>query len=98
MDCDWIFQFDFCSAVIAKSLADNRIIIAFEGTSSPAQLTEQFVSYFIGQENFEPTGGKVLVYNKKTHDVIYVLVKTLLQELLTAMPTAEVMVTGHSLG
>jgi len=62
MDCDWIFQFDFCSAVIAKSLADNRIIIAFEGTSSPAQLTEQFVSYFIGQENFEPTGGKVSLY------------------------------------
>ncbi|KAF6035404.1 hypothetical protein EB796_006278 [Bugula neritina] len=98
VDCDWIFQFDFCSAVIAKSLADDRIIVAFEGTSSPAQLTEQFVLSFTGLKSFDPTGGEILEYNKKTHDALYPCVKSLLEELLTAQPTAEVMVTGHSLG
>jgi len=70
VDCDWIFQFDFCSAVIAKSLADDRIIVAFEGTSSPAQLTEQFVLSFTGLKSFDPTGGKVKIcifLEKKSH-------------------------------
>jgi len=39
-----------------------------------------------------------LEYNKKTHDALYPCVMSLLEELLTAQPTAEVMATGHSLG
>lgn len=57
-ECDHLFDFDNCSATISKSIKQQKIVVAFKGTSSHAQLLEQFAKLVLfGLDPF-PLNGK----------------------------------------
>jgi len=57
---DWLVNNDYCTAVIAKSEKNNRIVIALEGIASPDQFFQNFLIFGDVLKDFEPTNGKVI--------------------------------------
>lgn len=64
-NCDVLFKYDDCAAVIGLSKANRRIIVAFRGSVSGLQVIEQGAQTATGMRDF-PTGGKVNLFNCKT--------------------------------
>lgn len=60
MEGDWLVNNDYCTAVIAKSEKNNRIVIALEGIASPDQFFQNFLIFGDVLKDFEPTNGKVI--------------------------------------
>lgn len=58
VDCDVLLNYEKCAAVVAKSSADRRVIVAFRGSTGAKQIIEQLVGSVI-RKTLSPVGGKV---------------------------------------
>ncbi|KAF6034456.1 hypothetical protein EB796_007232 [Bugula neritina] len=74
------------------------IVVAFKGSFPPTEIKGPHEISYRDLKTFQPTGGKIMEYSKKTHDILFPCVKATLQRLLTSQPTAAVLITGHSDG
>jgi len=63
VDCEWhIFKNErTCAAVIAKSLTENMIVIAFKGSFPPTEIKGPHEISYRDLKTFQPTGGKVSI-------------------------------------
>lgn len=60
-DCDLIFDYADCAAVIAYSQTENTVVVSFRGSAAVTQILEQVIQYLTGMSEFSPTGGSVSI-------------------------------------
>lgn len=93
--CDFIKN--KCSGYVAISHVVQAIVIAFRGTEDPYQLMDELLeTLFVPSVDF--LGGKVKSYWKRAFVVLWKDIEPRLNSLISAYPSYQVWVTGHSLG
>lgn len=86
-----------CSGYVAFSHVLQAIVIAFRGTRDAFQLMDELLeTLFVPSEDF--LGGKVQSYWKRSFVVLWKDIEPRLKSLISAYPSYQVWVTGHSLG
>ena len=86
-----------CSGYVAFSHVVQAIVIAFRGTKGLDQLiNEMLETLYVPSEDF--LGGKVQAYWKRSFEVLWKDIEPRVKSLISAYPSYQVWVTGHSLG
>ncbi|XP_053385704.1 lipase ZK262.3-like [Mercenaria mercenaria] len=96
--CNYLFKYRECFAIAAVSHTMRKIILAYRGTTSKAQLLEEFATVLGRFKVSAKVGGNVQEYFSNANDQIYSCAKSCIKDLVNKYPNYRVVVTGHSLG